>query len=63
MTRKIVPFKSICIAAFLCAISSVAFAQSNYPSRPIKIVVEEPATLSLLTAELFVVAHLDGGLS
>jgi tripartite-type tricarboxylate transporter receptor subunit TctC len=42
MSRSIVPFKAIWVAAFLCAVSSVAFAQSDYPSRPIKIVVPLP---------------------
>jgi tripartite-type tricarboxylate transporter receptor subunit TctC len=43
MNRSIIPLKTICVAAFLSAMSSVAFAQSNYPNRPIKIVVPLPA--------------------
>ena len=42
MNRSIVPFKAIWVAAFFCTVSSVAFAQSDYPSRPIKIVVPLP---------------------
>ena len=42
MNPRIIPFKAICVAAFLSAMSSVGFAQSDYPSRPIKIVVPLP---------------------
>jgi tripartite-type tricarboxylate transporter receptor subunit TctC len=42
MNRRIVPFKAIWVAALLWAVSPVAFAQSDYPSRPIKIVVPLP---------------------
>jgi tripartite-type tricarboxylate transporter receptor subunit TctC len=42
MNNSIIPFKTICVAAFLSAMSSVGFTQSNYPSRPIKIVVPLP---------------------
>jgi tripartite-type tricarboxylate transporter receptor subunit TctC len=42
MNRSIIPFKAIYVATLLSAISSVAFAQGDYPSRPIKIVVPLP---------------------
>jgi tripartite-type tricarboxylate transporter receptor subunit TctC len=42
MNRSIVPFKAIWVATLLSAISFVAFAQGDYPSRPLKIVVPLP---------------------
>jgi tripartite-type tricarboxylate transporter receptor subunit TctC len=42
MNRSIIPFKAVCAAALLATMSSLGFAQSDYPSRPIKIVVPLP---------------------
>jgi tripartite-type tricarboxylate transporter receptor subunit TctC len=42
MNRTFISFRAISVAAFVSAMSSVAFAQSDYPSRPIKIVVPLP---------------------
>jgi tripartite-type tricarboxylate transporter receptor subunit TctC len=42
MNRGIIPFKVICVAALLFAMSSAGLAQNDYPSRSIKIVVPLP---------------------
>ncbi|MDX6385328.1 MAG: hypothetical protein QOK48_2901 [Blastocatellia bacterium] len=42
MNYHTIRLKTICVAALLSAVSSVAFAQSDYPRRPIKIVVPLP---------------------